>query len=194
MPKYARKGAFIVNCAITPMVSLEEWPYEKGSGLGGSAANAILNGKDPFVSESELGVGWQDPAVINETGLCVWRSGEKPVLEAKINPDFLNGKMALYWTGKSHDNKDNLDRPRNYRWIHEAGNTAYSGALNKNIETLSYAMNHSYFAQLEEGMERLPDFGQTAKKYLGGGHGGYALYLFSGDRPNNLIPIEPYIK
>lgn len=195
VPKHANRGAYIVNCAITPMVSLENWPYEKGSGLGGSAAHAILKGEDPFSSEEKLRVGWQDPAVILETGLCVWRSGEKPVLELKANPDFLKGKMALYWTGKSHDNKDNLNRDRKYRWIQKAGETAYESVRDKSLEELCYAVNHSYFAQLEEGMEPLPDFGQSAKKYCGGGHGGYALYIFEdGKRPANLIPIEPYIK
>ena len=75
VPRYARKGSYVVNCAITPMVSLCEWPYEKRSGLGGSGAWAMLEGRDPVASELALGVGWQDPAVIAETGLCVWRSG-----------------------------------------------------------------------------------------------------------------------
>jgi hypothetical protein len=60
-------------------------PYQApGAGLGGSAAHAFLNGKDPVQSELDLGVGWQDPAVIRETGLCVWRSGPKPVLDFKV--------------------------------------------------------------------------------------------------------------
>ena len=42
VPRYARKGSYVVNCAITPMVSLCEWPYEKRSGLGGSGAPAVL--------------------------------------------------------------------------------------------------------------------------------------------------------
>ena len=68
VPRYARKGSYVVNCAITPMVSLCEWPYEKRSGLGGSGAWAMLEGRDPVASELALGVGWQDPAVIAETG------------------------------------------------------------------------------------------------------------------------------
>ena len=55
-----------------------------GAGLGGSAAHALINGRDPVQSELDLGVGWQDPAVIRETGLCVWRSGPKPVLDFKV--------------------------------------------------------------------------------------------------------------
>lgn len=28
VPRFSRPGAFIVNCAISPLVSLREWPYE----------------------------------------------------------------------------------------------------------------------------------------------------------------------
>ena len=80
VPKYALEGAYIVNCTITPFVSKSDWPYEKKSGLGGSAAWAILKGEDGVQSELDLGVGWQDAAAINETGLCAWRSGPKPEL------------------------------------------------------------------------------------------------------------------
>ena len=38
VPRHARKGAFIVNCAISPLVSLTNWGYEQQSGLGGSGA------------------------------------------------------------------------------------------------------------------------------------------------------------
>ena len=58
VPRYARKGSYVVNCAITPMVSLCEWPYEKRSGLGGSGAWAMLEGRDPVASELALGAGW----------------------------------------------------------------------------------------------------------------------------------------
>jgi len=75
VPRYSRPDAYIVNCAISPLVSLKSWPYRPKSGLGGSGAYAMLSGDDGVVSELNLGVGWQDPAVINETGLCVWRSG-----------------------------------------------------------------------------------------------------------------------
>jgi cytidyltransferase-like protein len=63
-PRHARKGGFIVNCAISPMVSLTNWCYEQKSGLGGSGAWALLNGHDGVESELNLGVGWQDPAII----------------------------------------------------------------------------------------------------------------------------------
>ncbi len=60
-PTYARPGAYIVNCAISPFVSLDHWPYELRAGLGGSGAWAMLQGRDPVQSELDLGVGWQDP-------------------------------------------------------------------------------------------------------------------------------------
>ena len=37
VPRFARQGSFIVNCAISPLVSLKEWSYQKRSGLGGAA-------------------------------------------------------------------------------------------------------------------------------------------------------------
>src|SRR3954469_16961235 len=103
VPRLARDGAFIVNCAISPTVSLREWPYERNAGLGGAGAWALLNGRDGIGSELDLGVGWQDPAVIAETGLCAWRSGQRPALEIKTSGEFLHGRMALHWTGSSHD-------------------------------------------------------------------------------------------
>lgn len=193
VPKFAKEGTFIVNCAITPKVSLENWPYQKGSGLGGSAAHAILIGKDSFESEKNLGVGWQDPAIIQETGLCVWRSGEKPVLEMKMNPDFLQGRMALYWTGLTHDTPNNVDNKRDFSLIEEAGLRAYQAVRDKSLPVLAMAVDISYKMQLGEGMEKLPEFGELAKKYCGGGWGGYALYLFD-KRPDGLLNIEPYLK
>jgi galactokinase/mevalonate kinase-like predicted kinase len=193
VPKFKIEGAFIVNCAITPKVSLENWPYNKGAGLGGSGAWAILNGKESIKSELDLGVGWQDPAVILETGLCVWRSGDKPVLEMKMNPDFLQGKMALYWTGETHNTPNNTDNARNYDLIKEAGLRAYQAVKEKSLAVLAMAIDLSYKAQLDEGMKGLPNKGELAKKYCGGGWGGYALYLFE-KRPNDLLNIEPYIK
>eukprot|EP00341_Mesodinium_pulex_P004235 CAMPEP_0116981776 /NCGR_PEP_ID=MMETSP0467-20121206/59929_1 /TAXON_ID=283647 /ORGANISM="Mesodinium pulex, Strain SPMC105" /LENGTH=80 /DNA_ID=CAMNT_0004676103 /DNA_START=252 /DNA_END=494 /DNA_ORIENTATION=- len=80
------------------MVSLEDWSYEKSSGVGGSGAYMILtseNIQEALEKELNLGVGWQDPAVINETGLCVWKSGLKPQLEMKTDGSFVKGKLAL---------------------------------------------------------------------------------------------------
>ena len=83
VPENAMPGEYIVNCSISPTVSLKEWLYRQGAGLGGSGGWSVLNGWDPVASELGLGVGWQDPAVIAETGACVWKSGEKPVLDFK---------------------------------------------------------------------------------------------------------------
>ena len=68
VPNNAREGEYVVNCAISPTVSLQEWEYRQGGGLGGSGAWSVLNGWDPVRSELGLGVGWQDPAVVAETG------------------------------------------------------------------------------------------------------------------------------
>ncbi len=120
VPRLARAGAFIVNCAIAPTVSLRAWPYERNAGLGGSGAWALLNGKDGIGSELDLGVGWQDPAVIAETGLCVWRSGPRPVLDVKSSGEFLRGRMALYWTGVPHDTPAIVAGARDYEAIARA--------------------------------------------------------------------------
>ena len=93
VPKFSRPNGFVVNCAISPMVSLQSWPYEKNAGLGGSAAWSVLNGWNPIDSELTT-AGWQDGAIITETGLCVWQSGPRPVLELKRNPHWLAGKMV----------------------------------------------------------------------------------------------------
>lgn len=196
VPKYSIEGAYIVNCAITPMVSLNDWIYNIGSGLGGSGAHAILQGKNPIKSELALGVGWQDPAVILETGLCVWRSGIKPVLELKVNPDFLHNKIALMWTGTDHNTPSLADRARPYDMIKHAGDFGYRAALEKNVDLLAESVYTSYMVQLEEGMEELPDYGEKAKKYCGGGFGGYALYIFDNTMglPHLFNIIQPYMK
>ena len=195
VPRFARPGAYIVNCAISPLVSLHKWDYEECSGLGGSGAYAELIGKDGVLSELDNGVGWQDPAVIKETGLCVWRSGATPVLDAKFNPEFLNGRMAIYWTGKPHTTKDYVEMARDYDAIAEAGSVARDAAFAGDLDQLCEAINMSYQVQLKEGMDPLPDQAQQAVKYCGGGHGGYALYLFD-NRPQqkDLTPIEPYAR
>lgn len=202
VPRHAREGAFIVNCAISPMVSLTNWDYEKKSGLGGSGAWALLNGNDGIESELALGVGWQDPAVIRETGLCVWRSGDKPVLHFKRNGDFLRGHMALHYTDIPHDTPANADNRRDYDLVEQAGCLAKQAVLEASLPKLGEAVQTSYQAQMQEGMQELPDApGCIGRKYAGGGWGGYALYLFgtSEDRDafvcsaTNNRPIEPYI-
>jgi hypothetical protein len=88
--------------------------------LGGSRAWALLNGKDGVDAELGIGTGWQDPAVIAETGLCVWNSGPRPDLEVKTRGDCLHGCMALYWTGAPHDTPDVAGLARDYDAIERA--------------------------------------------------------------------------
>jgi len=202
VPHHSIPGEFIVNCAISPLVSLREWPYEKQAGLGGSGAWALLNGRNGITSEIDLGVGWQDPAVIREAGLCVWRSGHKPVLDFKRNGDFLHGLMAILWTGKPHDTPGFANLPRDYQKIAQAARIARDATLAADVNLLATAITHSLEVQIGEGMDPLPEIpGALARKYCGGGHGGYALYLFP-DEPSraqaltttpNLRPIEPHI-
>jgi len=202
VPRYARRGAFIVNCAISPLVSLNDWSYEKKSGLGGSGAWALLNGNDGVESELALGVGWQDPAVIRETGLCVWRSGERPVLDFKRNGDFLDGHMALYYTDIPHDTPANANNDRDYDLIEAAGRLAREAVHQSSLTGLGEAICLSYEAQEREGMRELPEAkGSIGRKYAGGGWGGYAVYLFAekADRDAFVssakvnLAIEPYI-
>ncbi len=209
VPRFARTGAYIVNCTISPTVSLREWGYEQNAGLGGSAAWALLNGRDCFASESDLGVGWQDPAVITETGLCVWRSGPRPVIDVKHNGDFLRGRMALYWSGKQHSTPGVANRPRDYDGIARAGELARAGVWAESIEQIAAAMRVSYAVQQAEGMEPLPGDAPATEvascrplawKYCGGGFGGYAVYLFgetahrdAACRLAGFRSIEPYV-
>jgi len=202
VPRHSIAGKFIVNCAISPVVSLREWDYEKQSGLGGSGAWALLNGRDGVEAELDLGVGWQDPAVIKETGLCVWRSGKKPVLDFKNSGDMLSGKMAILWTGNDHDTPGLADNERNYGVIANSADLAREGVLKEDLDRLAEGINLYHSNQLVEGMEPLEDIdGSIAKKYCGGGFGGYALYLFSTrdlrdsavERIENLRVVEPYI-
>jgi len=203
VPRFSRPGEFIVNCAISPLVSLREWPYEIQAGLGGSGAWALLNGRDGVSSELDMGVGWQDPAVIRETGLCVWRSGMTPVLDFKQNGDFLAGCLAVLWTGHPHDTPGVADHPRDYARIAASARTAREGALHANRLLLAEGMAIYHQAQLEEGMEPLLAIpGAMAHKYCGGGYGGYALYLF--DDPDRralalasnekLRAVEPFCR
>ena len=203
VPRFSRPGEFIVNCAISPMVSLREWPYEKQAGLGGSGAWALLNGRDSFESEINLGVGWQDPAVIRETGLCVWRSGTTPVLDFKRNGDFLNGKLAILWTAGSHDTPGVVNVNRDYDHIALSARVAREGALQADIQLLAEGISIYHATQLAEGMQALPNIpGAIAHKYCGGGYGGYALYLFAAQSARDLAtanipdlrPVEPFCK
>ncbi|WP_414662566.1 adenylyltransferase/cytidyltransferase family protein [Horticoccus sp. 23ND18S-11] len=202
VPRLARDGAYIVNCAISPTVSLREWPYERNAGLGGSGAWALLNGRDGVGSELDLGVGWQDPAVIAETGLCVWRSGQRPVLEVKTSGDFLRGRLALYWTGVSHDTPGIVAGARDYDAIARAGATARDAVWSNSLTGIAEAVRQSYAVQRAEGMAALPAEipGMLAAKYCGGGFGGYAAYVFAEPAARDAAcaqagfrPIEPFV-
>ena len=203
VPRFSRTGGFIVNCAILPLVSIGSWEYEKRSGLGGSAAWALLNGQDGVDSELNLGVGWQDPAVITETGLCVWRSGLRPTLHLKRNGDMLNGRMALLYTAQEHDTPEIAARTRNYELIYHASIVASEAVLREDMGRLAEAIGMSYGAQMEEGMNPLPHWEAClACKYCGGGWGGYAVYLFQSANDRNAFvkrqaqakAIEPFVR
>jgi hypothetical protein len=203
VPRFAREGGFIVNCAISPLVSINSWDYEKRSGLGGSGAWAILNGEDGVLSELNLGVGWQDPAIIQETGLCVWKSGQHPFLHLKRNGNMLKGLMAINFTQQEHDTPDIAERKRDYDSIYQAGQVAAQAVLHEDIDTLAKAVRMSYELQMGEGMEPLIESENClACKYCGGGWGGYAVYIFSNPEQRDKFvneqsyakAIEPYIK
>lgn len=214
VPRHARAGSYIVNCAISPTVSLRDWPYERNAGLGGSGAWALLNGHNGVGSELNLGVGWQDPAIIAETGLCVWKSGPLPELEIKTSGDMLLGRMAIYWTGSPHDTPRNADNARDYDAIHRAGALARQAVWKDDLALLAEAVRVSYATQLGEGMQPLPgdpasgphgdstlgEVAPLAWKYCGGGHGGYALYLCATPADRDALctrpgfrPIEPHL-
>lgn len=203
VPENAIPGEFIVNCSISPTVSLKEWLYRKGAGLGGSGGWSVLNGWDPVASELGLGVGWQDPAVIAETGACVWKSGAKPVLDFKNTGEFLRGRMAVYDTRIEHNTPGLACLERNFSKIAKAGRVARLGVQEQDITVLSIGVQMSYKLQLEEGMLPLPKIGDClAHKYCGGGHGGYAVYLYETPEAReealeaceDLYPIEPYCR
>jgi cytidyltransferase-like protein len=202
VPRFARPGGCIVNCAISPLVSLRHWPYRARAGLGGSGAYAMLRGNDGVRSELNLGVGWQDPAIIAETGLCVWKSGEEPRLEFKRDGEMLRGRMALLWTGIPHDTPAVADLRRDFDGIYRAGQVAREAVYRESLDALAEAVCRSYRAQLQEGMQPLPEVPEAlAWKYCGGGWGGYALYLFPTNKDRDqwverdgVMAIEPYLK
>ncbi|HEX2101558.1 MAG TPA: adenylyltransferase/cytidyltransferase family protein [Candidatus Synoicihabitans sp.] len=201
VPRHARDGGYIVNCAISPTVSLTEWPYERNAGLGGSGAWALLNGLDGTASELALGVGWQDPAVIREGGLCVWRSGAKPLLELKTDGALVHGRLALWWSGQPHNTPGEADRRRDYDAIYAAGRRAREAVWHQDFDGLAEAVRLSAAQQEAEGMRPLPKIpGAVAAKYCGGGHGGYAVYLFAEAAARDaavavhgLRAVEPYL-
>ena len=203
VPANAIPGEYVVNCSVSPTVSLKEWNYRQGAGMGGSGGWSVLNGWDPVKSELGLGVGWQDPAVIAETGACVWLSGDKPVLDFKNTGEFLRGCMAVYDTRIKHDTPGLASLERNFRKIAKAARVARLGVLEQDISVLAVGVQLSYQLQLDEGMAPLERIGESiAHKYCGGGHGGYALYLYETPEQRAealescpyLYPIEPYCR
>ena len=203
VPAYSIEGEYIVNCAISPTVSLRDWEYRKGAGLGGSGAWSVLNGWDPVKSELDLGVGWQDPAVIAETGACIWKSGPRPLLDFKNTGQFLAGRLAVYDTRIRHDTPGLASRERDFSMIARAARIARLGVQQQDVDILAIAVTMNYHAQLKEGMQPLPSIPRSlAGKYCGGGHGGYAVHLFetAEDRAEalaqceDLYPVEPYCR
>jgi len=219
VPRFAIPGAYIVNCAISPLVHREptamviegeqrsiSWGLFResgervppGSGLGTSAAWHILNGRDAVAEELASGCGWQDPSVIMRTGLCCWASGAAPELVHWDRGEWLRGLMALYWTGKSHDSSKIAEMERSYVHLAGAADHAAKAVQYRSLDTLSRAVQLTYERQLRESMDRLPEAG-IAWKYCGAGHGGYAVYLFADQeqrdaavKERGFMAVEPY--
>lgn len=218
VPRFAIPGAYVVNMAISPLVELINlhvqqpkmlWdgPHPRlsvphGSGLGTSAAWRILSGHDATLGELASGAGWQDPAVIQRTGVCVWASGPEPVLVHRDSGEWLRGLLAIHWTGKSHCTADIMNMPRDYTAIANASVMAFKAVQHKDAEWLSHAMFDSNRQQVEEGMDSLPYAPYfMGRKYCGAGHGGYAVYLFDSQewrdravQENGMMAVEPYCR
>lgn len=198
--EYVAKEGYIVNCSITPRMTLHDKPFLCGMGMGTSAAISILNGRDAFADEAKQGCGWQDPAVIAETGLCVWHSGAAPKLAFKQSGDFLNGKMLVFPVGTPRKSGTIAHDERDYNAIIKASNKAREAVLTSNLDLLMDAVEETYLAQMKEGMPLmdLPDTVYSIK-YLGAGYGyALALFLTQEERDDHIekmrgIPVEPYI-
>lgn len=204
-PNAHRTGGYVVNCSISPLVSKDNWQYDQRSGLGGSSAWAYVNGLNPFQYDLEHGNGWQDSAIILETGCCVWHSGDQPVLDFKNTGDFLKGKMALWNTHIPHDTATLSQKTRDIERIKEISKIARIGVLNKDVHILALATKLTYQEQLKEGMNEVPFLNETGvlgAKYCGSGHGGYVLYIFETEeirkemmkKSNDFVAIEPYCR
>jgi cytidyltransferase-like protein len=196
-----KADGYVVNCTITPGVSLKEWNYTKKSGLGGSGAYAILTGQDPVETEKKFGNGWQDVAIIAETGLCVWEAGPYPVLVLKTAVDWLVGHLALLDTQTPHTVEDIKTLKRDLDLIRMASCVAKAAVVERDLQLLQVAIDTTYQSQIKEGMLPLPDYPGVTRKYCGSGWGGYALYLFLTieqrraflETNPNARAIEPYI-
>ena len=111
--------------------------------------------------------------------------------------------MAVYDTRIKHDTPGLAGLKRNFEKIAKAGRVARLGVQEKDINVLAVGVQLSYQLQLDEGMDPLPEVGDClAHKYCGGGHGGYALYLYETPEARTaaleeceyLYPIEPYCR
>jgi hypothetical protein len=109
--------------------------------------------------------------------------------------------MAIYWTGTQHDTPGAANFSRDYDRIAQSARIARDGVLSSSFQLLAEGVDLYHATQLAEGMDPLPDIaGSISRKYSGGGHGGYALYLF--DTPaqrdaavssiSQLTAIEPF--
>lgn len=49
VPRFARPGAFVVNLTIQPLIGMEDNPYQRGAGLGGSADASGLIRIEPYM-------------------------------------------------------------------------------------------------------------------------------------------------
>lgn len=206
VPAFALAGGFVVNCAITPMFTADPLhnPYTTNSGIGGSAAMHILRGVDAVQAELDSGVGWQDPAIIQETGLCVWYSGARPRLCFKCPGLMLAGRMALWHAGKQHVTSEIKAKPRELELIKQASIVAAKAVAHGRLYELIGAINMTQQLQLAEGMASLGDtpYGCVARKYCGSGWGGYVLLMFNNSKAREIylhstegaMAIEPYCR
>ena len=94
-----------------------------------------------------------------------------------------------------------LERP--FRKIAKAASVARLGIKEQDIAVLAIGVQMSYQLQLEEGQAPLPKIGDClAHKYCGGGHGGYAVYLYETPEAReaalesceDLYPVEPFCR
>ena len=111
--------------------------------------------------------------------------------------------MAILYTGSEHDTPKMADECRDYVRIAQSSLIARAGVMERNIHELAAGVALYHSVQLQEGMAPLPVVGEElAKKYLGGGFGGYALYLFASreDRDaavclhGGMRAVEPFCK
>lgn len=197
LPRYADVNGYIVNVAVTPGIDAHDWHH--GGGMGGSAAAAVKRGEDAVQAELDKGVGWQDPAVILETGWCVWRPGKMPDLVSKDRGLFAWGRMAVEWTGQPHCTASLAKREPDIEAI-AAVSREFVDKWRMKPQWIAKAINATYAIQRRSGMEPLRRYGM-AVKYCGSGFGGYALHFFPrveeramAVREYGLIPIEPYME